>query len=265
MRSRASYNGHPIHPALIPFPFAFLTGAFVFDALAWLFTDQAFWTTAGHLAIAGVLTALIAAVPGFVDYLYTVPPNSSGKQRATRHMLLNLGVVGIFATTWVLRPSTPSGGVALVELIAVAMLGIAGSMGGVLVSRNQISIDHRYAHAGKWKEASLPVQDDATPAASADELQPDQMKLLRIGDDRVVLARDERGYVAFEDRCSHKGGSLAGGTMICGTVQCPWHGSHFDVRTGDVKAGPAKERIRLYEVDERNGQIYVTRRSSRAD
>jgi uncharacterized membrane protein len=31
MRSKASYKGHPIHPALIPFPFAFLYGAFFFD------------------------------------------------------------------------------------------------------------------------------------------------------------------------------------------------------------------------------------------
>jgi uncharacterized membrane protein len=31
MRSKASYQGHPIHPMLIPFPFAFLTGALLFD------------------------------------------------------------------------------------------------------------------------------------------------------------------------------------------------------------------------------------------
>lgn len=36
MRSYASFQGHPLHPALIPFPFAFLTGALVFDAAGWV-------------------------------------------------------------------------------------------------------------------------------------------------------------------------------------------------------------------------------------
>jgi nitrite reductase/ring-hydroxylating ferredoxin subunit len=38
--------------------------------------------------------------------------------------------------------------------------------------------------------------------------------------------------------------------MVCGTVQCPWHGSQFDVRTGEVKGGPAGERIDTYRVEE---------------
>jgi nitrite reductase/ring-hydroxylating ferredoxin subunit len=64
--------------------------------------------------------------------------------------------------------------------------------------------------------------------------------------DILVLARAEKGYVAFEDRCTHSGGSLAGGVMMCGTVQCLWHGSQFNVSTGKVKAGPAKKEISVY-------------------
>ena len=257
MRSRASYNGHPIHPALIPFPFAFLTGAFVFDALAWVIQRPSLWTTGSHLALAGVITALIAAVPGFIDYVYTVPPRSSGKQRATRHMVLNLLVVAVFAAVWLLRdPVEPSLLVIAVELLAVGMLAVSGWMGGVLVNRNQIGVDHRYAHAGKWNEATADGTSEITDA-TADELQVNQMKLLRVGDRRIVLARDEQGYVAFEDRCSHKGGSLAGGAMICGTVQCPWHGSQFDVRTGGVKAGPAKDPIHTYRVEQGDGGVRV--------
>lgn len=86
--------------------------------------------------------------------------------------------------------------------------------------------------------------------ARADELAVDQIKLLRVGDRRVVLGRTEKGYVAFGDRCTHKGGSLAGGAMICGTMQCPWHGSPFDVHTGAVMAGPAKMPISTYRVEE---------------
>ena len=84
------------------------------------------------------------------------------------------------------------------------------------------------------------------------------MKLVHVKDRRVVIARSETGYVAFDDRCSHKGGSLAGGAMICGTVQCPWHGSQFDVATGALKAGPGNEGIKTYIVDESNGKVYLS-------
>ena len=260
MRSRASYDGHPLHPALIPFPFAFLTGAFGFDALSWLFAQPQWWTTGGHLAAAGILTAVVAAIPGLIDYWYTLPPNSTGKQRATRHMLVNSSAVALVAIAWLTRGSDPSLiPVLALELVAVGLLVTGAWMGGVLVTRNQIGIDHRYAQAGKWTEVTLEASPGSTPAvASADELKIDQMKLLRIGERRIVLARTDAGYVAFDDRCTHRGASLADGVMICGTVQCPWHGSQFDVRSGEVKAGPAKKAIPTYKIEERDGHVFLS-------
>jgi nitrite reductase/ring-hydroxylating ferredoxin subunit len=132
-------------------------------------------------------------------------------------------------------------------------------MGGVLVNRNQIGVDHRYARAGRWKEEAVPLSSDRPMVvAERDELQVDQMKLLRVNGRRIVLARTQEGYVAFADRCTHKGGSLAGGVMIGGVVQCPWHGSQFDCRTGRVKAGPAKDPIGAYQVAEQEGKVRLT-------
>jgi uncharacterized membrane protein/nitrite reductase/ring-hydroxylating ferredoxin subunit len=262
MRSKASYKGHPIHPALIPFPFAFLYGAFLFDLAARLAERPAWWTTGAYLSLVGIVAALIAAVPGFIDYFYTVPPNSSGKRRATKHMLANLAVVGLFAAAWVVRgrpEAMPDLTVLALEGIAVGLLTIGGWLGGVLVSRNQISVDHRYAQAGKWKEEKIEHKpSQPVVVAQADELKVDQMKLLRINGRRLVLARTAEGYVAFDDRCTHRGGSLAGGVMIAGVVQCPWHGSQFDCRRGAVKAGPAAEPIATYGVSEREGKILLS-------
>ena len=262
MRSKASYKGHPLHPALIPFPFAFLTGALVFDLIGVLTSGDGWFTTAGYLAAAGVLTALLAAVPGFIDYLYTVPPDSSGKQRATKHMLLNLSAVVVFAAAWLLRPDTPgSPGAAVIglETVGVVLLSMGGWMGGTLVYRNMSGVDHRYAEAGKWSEASLSGSPGKPiSVARADELQVNQMKLLRIGDRRVVLGRTETGYVAFDDRCSHRGASLAGGVMICSTVHCLWHGSHFDVSDGSVKAGPAEKPIQTYPVAVQGNEVLLS-------
>ena len=261
MKSKAVLLGHPVHPMLIPFPVAFLTGAFVIDAAASLADRPSWWTTGGHLAALGVLTALVAAIPGFIDYLYTVPPNSTGKQRATRHMLTNLTAVALFAVAWFLRggaAARPGGIVLALEFLGFAMLLGGAYMGGTLVTRNMIGVDHRYARAGKWREETIEgSKNGSVVVARRDELEVDQMKLLRIGDTRIVLARTKDGYVAFDDRCTHRGGSLAGGVMMCGTVQCLWHGSQFDASTGKVKAGPAKDPIRVYKVKEGKEEITI--------
>jgi uncharacterized membrane protein/nitrite reductase/ring-hydroxylating ferredoxin subunit len=244
---------------LVPFPFAFLTGAFIFDAIGWLRDAPSWWTTASYLNAAGIVTAVLAAIPGLVDYLYTVPPDSSAKTRATKHLLTNLSAVALFAVAWWIRdtPATrPHFMVLGFEAIGLALLGIGGYLGGTLVTRNLIGVDHRYARAGKWREQSVDARSNQpVTVATRGELQVDQMKLLRVGGKRIVLARTESGYVAFDDRCTHKGGSLAGGVVICGTVQCLWHGSQFDVTTGALKAGPATAAIRVYKLIEKGNEI----------
>ena len=244
---------------LIPFPFAFLTGAFLFDAAGWLMGRPALHATGGHLALAGVATALLAAVPGIIDYRYAVPPRSSGKKRATSHMLVNLASVALFvAALWLRGEQTPPLLVITAEALGAGLLLAGGYMGGTLVTRNLISVDHRYAAAGKWQESVIDRSGPGPVAvARRDDLAVDQMKLLRAGDQRIVLGRTEKGYVAFDDRCTHRGGSLAGGVMICGTVQCLWHGSQFDVATGRCKAGPAREGIRVYAVIEEGDVVKV--------
>jgi nitrite reductase/ring-hydroxylating ferredoxin subunit len=142
------------------------------------------------------------------------------------------------------------------EAVALALVAMGGYMGGTLVTRNLISVDHRYAGAGKWREETIASGNSSSViVATRDELNVDQMKLLRVAGKRIVLGRTEDGYVAFDDRCTHRGGSLAGGVMMCGAVQCLWHGSQFDVRTGAVKAGPAQNGIAVYRVAEENGDV----------
>ena len=83
------------------------------------------------------------------------------------------------------------------------------------------------------------------------------MALLHLGERRVVLARTEDGFVAFDDRCTHKGGPLSDGTLACGTVQCPWHGSQFNVKTGQVLHGPADAPVQVHTVTEREGRLWL--------
>jgi uncharacterized membrane protein/nitrite reductase/ring-hydroxylating ferredoxin subunit len=259
MKSRASLKSHPLHPILVSFPIAFFMGTLGFDLAGLVKENTAFTQTAFYLEIAGILFGLLAAIPGIIDFVFVVPPKSSGKKRAAKHGLTNITLVILFTIAWFYRQRADAQPFVYVglEIGGSALLVFAGWMGGTLVYRNQIGVDPRYAGAGKWKEIYIDKEDEAIEIASLDELQLNQMKLVHIKSKRIVVGRTEQGYVAFDDRCTHKGGSLAGGAMICGTVQCPWHGSQFDVQTGTVKAGPAKDNIQVYTLTEKNGKVYL--------
>jgi nitrite reductase/ring-hydroxylating ferredoxin subunit len=176
-------------------------------------------------------------------------------------MFANLSALAMFAIARAGRreedePAAPWALAA--EVAGVGLLTTGGWLGGTLVYRNQIGVDHRYANAGRWRVEASAEPSETIDAAAIDELDVDQMKLVRAGRRRIVLARTEQGHVAFDDRCTHKGGPLADGTLACGVVQCPWHGSQFDVRSGRVRQGPAKQSIKTYPVEEREGRIWIS-------
>jgi nitrite reductase/ring-hydroxylating ferredoxin subunit/uncharacterized membrane protein len=247
---------------LIPFPFAYLFGSAMIDVWSRATGSERWLRTASHMNRLGIASAVVAAAPGLVDYLFAVPPRSSAHRRATRHLIANLSAVGLFSAAGMVRrgDERPPMWAVVAEVAGAGLLGIGGWLGGTLVYRNQIAVDHRYAGAGKWRVDAIgsdQLDRAEIDVGSADELEVDQMKLVRIGQHRIVLARIERGYVAFDDRCTHRGGPLSDGVLACETVQCPWHGSQFDVSTGAVKRGPASEGIRTYGVSERDGRLWL--------
>lgn len=235
---------------LISYPFAFLTGAWGFGVAGALAKRDDLTLVARHLVPAGIVAGLAAAIPGIMDYRGSVPPDSSAKERATRHALINSTAMALFAAGWMLGKGGRRTGFRLaLQTLGTAALSAGGWLGGTLVYRNQIGVDHRYANSGKWQEDSRAQPGSGALTSAAASLGVDQMKLVHAGDERVVVANTEQGRVAFQDRCTHKGGPLSDGVLICGTVQCPWHGSQFDVTTGAVKCGPAETPIRVYEVN----------------
>jgi nitrite reductase/ring-hydroxylating ferredoxin subunit/uncharacterized membrane protein len=247
---------------LIAFPIAFGVGAPVADLVGVSAGWPTVWAAGAYLSAAAVVAGLIAGVPGFIDYLYTVPPDSSAKKRATWHLCVNLTALTLIGLGWVfrdlgsLRPGTWT---LLLEIAGVGVMGVGGWLGGTLVYRNQIGVDHRSAGAGKWKEETVGgTAGGEVDVAAADELEVGQMKLVHAGGRRIVLSRIDSGYVAHDDHCTHKGGPLSDGVLACGVVTCPWHGSQFDVRTGEVRSGPAEDAIRTYKVKQRGGRVWLT-------
>ncbi|MFT3780504.1 MAG: DUF2231 domain-containing protein [Nibricoccus sp.] len=67
--SKAAIAGHPIHPMLIPFPIAFLSGAWITDLVFWK-TGEAFWADFSFWLIAGgLLVGFLAALFGMIDFV----------------------------------------------------------------------------------------------------------------------------------------------------------------------------------------------------
>lgn len=157
----------------------------------------------------------------------------------------------------------PGVAILALEALGAGLLVMGGWMGGTLVTRNLIGVDHRYAQAGRWRESRVAPESGSFVVAQVDELEVDQMTLVRVDGRRIVVGRTEKGYVAFDDECTHRGGSLAGGVMLCGVVQCLWHGSQFDARTGAVQAGPARAKIQTYEIEERDRAVRLRMQPSK--
>ncbi|MGH9967155.1 MAG: Rieske (2Fe-2S) protein [Pyrinomonadaceae bacterium] len=55
-------------------------------------------------------------------------------------------------------------------------------------------------------------------------------------------------FCATQAKCTHRQGPLSKGKLDGSTVTCPLHGSQFNVCTGEVLRGPAKDRLKTYRV-----------------
>ena len=93
---------------------------------------------------------------------------------------------------------------------------------------------------------------------SAAELAEGEMRLVEADGQKIGVFRCAGGELfAIEDRCSHDDGPLAEGEFDAGacTVECPRHGSLFDVRSGRPKTLPAYQPVETFEVREEDGEI----------
>jgi uncharacterized membrane protein len=134
---------------LITYPFAFLTGGWGFGMAGAMWRREELKTVSRYLVPTGVAAGLLAAVPGIIDYRYSVPPESSGKERATKHAIINTTALALFAAGWLLGTRTRRPVVPLaLQTLGAAAISVGGWMGGTLAYRNQIGVDHRYANAG---------------------------------------------------------------------------------------------------------------------
>ena len=108
MSSPASVAGHPVHPMLVALPIGLWVFSLASDVIRLsglggpVWSDVAFYTMAG-----GVVGALLAAVPGLIDFVAIEEPRV--KRIGAIHLTLNLAVVALYGVNLWLRMSAPPG------------------------------------------------------------------------------------------------------------------------------------------------------------
>ena len=91
---------------------------------------------------------------------------------------------------------------------------------------------------------------ETVPLCTTDELAPGQARRFEVAGHRIALVRIGDDFHAVDDECSHEDYSLAEGvvwTEEC-EIECPRHGSTFDLRTGEPCSLPATQPIAVYTV-----------------
>lgn len=64
-------------------------------------------------------------------------------------------------------------------------------------------------------------------------------------------------FYALDNRCTHMGGPLGEGAVEGNQVTCPWHGSVFDVTTGEVVKPPARRPVATFRVHVERDDVLV--------
>ncbi len=143
MESRAKLFGHSIHQMLIVFPLGLLGASVIFD-IAYLVSGGGHWAQIAFWMITvGVISGLLAAVFGLVDWL-AIPPGTRAKFIGIWHAITNVTVVGLFIVSWFLRRPDilmPPVLASILSFVAVALALVGGWLGGELVDRLGVGVD----------------------------------------------------------------------------------------------------------------------------
>ena len=91
-----------------------------------------------------------------------------------------------------------------------------------------------------------------------DQLPADRGVRVKVGDRRIAMFRVEEDVYAIGDVCSHAEASLAEGEVWDGAVECPRHGSEFNLETGVPSSLPATSPVPTYEVSVEDGIVFLT-------
>ena len=243
-----TWLGVPLHPALTDVPLGASTTALLLDLAETVAPRRRAHAADEALAVC-VLTSVAAAATGVADWR-----DLQGLERRVglAHGALNGTAFLLNASSLFLRSLGRRGTGKAASALAFALSSTAAHIGGELSFGSGVRVNHT-AWEGGTGERFRQVLD-------AGELQPGELRGVEVEGVSVLVARSFDGSLcALSATCSHQGGPLAEGRFDGTTVTCPWHGSRFDLASGEVVVGPAVFAQPRYEAREHAGKIELRR------
>ncbi|MBS4729565.1 Rieske 2Fe-2S domain-containing protein [Mycobacterium sp. SM1] len=241
--------GHPVHPPLASLTSGAIGTTVALDAISVLpGRPAAEMLDASRFASRalgiGILANIGSAVTGVTDWQHT---HEEERRIGLVHGVLNVVATALYLMSWwERRRGRHLRGIAISAVGYAVTIG-GGYLGGALVFESGIGIDQsgKRLRTADW----TPV----LPAASLQDGKPQRVELDGVG---VVLCRDGNGQVsAFGELCPHLAAPMVDGWIDRGRVVCPWHGSWFDLKSGEVLRGPAAAPLPCYETRINDGMI----------
>jgi nitrite reductase/ring-hydroxylating ferredoxin subunit len=213
----------------------------------------------------GVAGALLAALAGFADWS-DIRLDHPAKKTATIHMTLNLTAVALFGINLLLRSGqldlneTPILNL-LLSLGGVGIILVSGYLGGTMVYDDGIGVGrHRRETRTPGETINVSMferQDGWVAVCNADDINDGETLRVDWNGTVIAIAKQEGKVYAFQEFCTHRYGPLSEGTLYDHQVECPWHRSCFDIRTGKVVEGPAKLDLKTFSAMIRAGKIFI--------
>jgi nitrite reductase/ring-hydroxylating ferredoxin subunit/uncharacterized membrane protein len=239
--------GDPLHAALTDIPIGSWTAALAMDAAESIGGNSTFGKGADAAITVGLVGAVASAITGLTDWQHV---GGAPRRVGLVHGLMNLAGAGLFAASLIMRRKGSRNSGKLLSLGGYAVMLGAARLGGELVYRHHVGVDHAPEDAGPEEFTSL------MPEADLLEKKPRRVDVQGIP---IVLIKSGGNVFALAEKCAHLGGPLSEGDCENGVIQCPWHGSQFSIRDGQVVHGPAVHPQVCFDVRIRAGQVEVRR------
>jgi uncharacterized membrane protein len=140
MSTPASIARHPIHSMLVALPIGLWVFSLVSDFIGLAWESPTWKSVALYTMVGGIIGALLAAIPGFIDWFSLA--TARVQRLGTTHMVLNLILVALFSSNaWLRLTSTIPDAIPLtLSIVGVLILGVSGWLGGEMVYVHRVGV-----------------------------------------------------------------------------------------------------------------------------
>lgn len=146
MKTKASFAGEPIHPMFVHYPIALWTTSVITDLIFYFNRNSSLILISKFLIAAGILGAILAAIPGLLDWTGITAP--AAKTIGTRHLVLNIFALILFGVSLYLRMKNYGSALVgfhlkipfAVSFVGWLLMAISASLGGKLVYQHRMGV-----------------------------------------------------------------------------------------------------------------------------